>query len=318
MGLSNIMKFFSFLSSKEKLSLGIQLDKNFARIAVLEKEGDEFVLPIMPFEIELPEDAEQAGLIIRDELDKREIKVKNAVVSIPIGSTLYKTLKLPKFSSQELEEAVEWNIKEDIKSLKGSTVYDYDIISEEDDVYNILVVIAKIDEIEEAKDILYYAGITPDIMDSEGIALINIANLQKEKDPALKEEANLCILHLDYNDSYLVFFHNNVFVQTLNFDAKRYEEVNPNEKEKIVDKLIKEINYFFLTISEPKSIFTSGLFVKFPEIQAYMQLKFSTRFSLVELDPVKALNLDYEGRIPLSLYAVPFGLAYRRFENDKD
>jgi len=318
MNLSNIFKFFSFLSPKEKLSLGIQLDKNFARIVALEKEGKEFILPIMPFEIELPEDAEQAGLIIRDELDKREIKVKNAVVSVPIGSTLYKTLKLPKLTPQELEEAVEWNIREDIKSLKGSTVYDYDIVSEEEDVYNILVVIAKIDEIEDAKDILYYAGITPDIIDSEGIALINIANLQKEKDPALRDEANLCILHLDYNDSYLVFFHNSIFVQTLNFDAKKYEEVNPNEKEKIVDKLIKEINYFFLTISEPKSIFTSGLFVRYPEIQAYMQLKFSTRFALIELDPAKALSIEYEGKTPLSLYTVPFGLAYRRFENDQD
>ncbi len=316
MKLSNIFKLP--FSTKEKLSLGIQLDKNFARVAVLEKEGKDFILPVMPFEVELPEDTEQAGLLLRDQLDKRDIKVKNAVVSIPIGSTLYKTLKLPKLSPQELEEAVEWNIREDIKSLKGSTVYDYDIISEDENVYHIIVVIAKIDEIEEAKEILYYAGITPDIIDSEGIALINLANLQKEKDPALKEENNLCILHLDYNESYLVFLHNTIFVQTLNFDAKKYEDVNPNEKEKIVDKLIKEINYFFLTISEPRSIFTSGLFVRFPEIQAYMQLKFSTRFALVELDPVKALELDYEGRVPLSLYTVPFGLAYRRFEDDKD
>ncbi len=317
MKLSNIFRL-PFLGNKEEQSLGIQLDKNFARVAVLEKEGKEFILPVMPFEVDLPEDTEQAGLVLRDQLDKREIKIKKAAVSIPIGSTLYKTLKLPKLSPQELEEAVEWNIREDIKSLKGSTIYDYDIIGEDENIYHILVVIAKIDEIEEAKEVLYYAGITPEIIDSEGIALINLANLQKEKDPALKDETNLCILHLDYNESYLIFFHNNIFVQTLNFDAKKYEEVAPVEKEKIVEKLIKEINYFFLTISEPKSIFTSGLFVRFPEIHAYMQLKFSTRFALVELDPVKALNIDYSGKVPLSLYSVPFGLAYRRFEDDKD
>ncbi len=315
MKLSNIFKI-PFLGSKEVLSLGIQLDKNFARVALLEREGKELIIPVMPFETELPEDAEQAGLLLRDQLDKREIKVKKAAVSIPIGSTLYKTLKLPKLSPQELEEAVEWNIREDIKSLKGSTIYDYDIIGEDENVYHILVVIAKIDEIEEAKEILYYAGLTPDIIDSEGIALINLANLQKEKDPALRDENNLCILHLDYNESYLIFFHSNIFVQTLNFDAKKYEEVNPVEKEKIVEKLIKEINYFFLTITEPKTIFTSGLFVRFPEIHAYMQLKFSTRFSFVELDPAKALDVEYEGRTPLSLYTVPFGLAYRRFEDD--
>ncbi|WP_457639673.1 type IV pilus biogenesis protein PilM [Persephonella sp.] len=301
---------------KEKLGLGIQLDRGFARIALLEKSGGKYFIPIMPFEIPLVENKEQAGMLLREELEKRDIHIKNAAVSVPISSTLYKTVKIPKMSPKEIEEAVEWNIREDIKSLQGSTIYDYDIIKETDDEIYILVVISKIDDIEYIREIMKFAGIEPDIIDSEGVALINLAEEERKNNPELKEESNICIIHLDVNDSYLVFFHENIIVQSLSFDSKVYEELNPDDREQAVDKLINEINYFFLTINEPKVIYTSGLFAKFPEIQAYMQLKFSTRFSLVELDPVKALGIEFESSVPLSIYSVPFGLAYRRVGDD--
>ncbi|WP_029520005.1 pilus assembly protein PilM [Persephonella sp. IF05-L8] len=310
------IKPVSGIFHKEKTSLGIQLDKGFARIAVLSKEKGHFEIPIMPFEVSLVDNKEQAGLLIREELEKRDLHIKNVIVSIPTLSTLYKTLKLPKMSPKEIEEAVEWNIREDIKSIKGSTIYDYDIIEEKDDSLIVFVAISKIEDIENIREIMKYANLELDIIDSEGVALINLAEAERRNNPDLREENNICIIHLDINDSYLIFFHENVIVQSLNFDARSYEELSPDEKEVVVDKLINEINYFFLTINEPKIIYTSGLFAKYPEIQAYMQLKFSTRFTLVELDPVKALNIDFQGNIPLGIYNIPFGLAYRRFEDD--
>ena len=307
----------SNILQKEQTSLGIQLDKGFARIAVLSKEKGHFEIPIMPFEIALVDNKEQAGLLIKEELEKRDLNIKKAVVSIPTASTLYKTLKIPKMSLKEIEEAVEWNIREDIKSIKGNTIYDYDIIEDGEDTLTVFIVISKIEDIENIREIMKYAGLEPDIIDSEGVALINLAEAERKNNPELKEENNICIIHLDINDSYLIFFHENVIVQSLNFDARKYEELEPDDKEQTVDKLINEINYFFLTINEPKVIYTSGLFAKYPEIQAYMQLKFSTRFTLVELDPVKALKIDFQGNIPLSIYNIPFGLAYRRFEDDQ-
>ena len=310
------IKPVSSILQKEKTSLGIQLDKGFARVALLSKERGHFEIPVMPFEISLVENKEQAGLLIKEELEKRDLHIRNAVVSIPTASTLYKTLKIPKMSPKEIEEAVEWNIREDIKSIKGNTIYDYDIIGEEDDTLIIFVVISKIEDIENIREIMKYAGLEPDIIDSEGVALINLAEAERKNNPELREETNICIIHLDTNDSYLIFFHEHVIVQSLNFDSKNYEDLDPDEREKAVDKLINEINYFFLTINEPKVIYTSGLFAKYPEIQAYMQLKFSTRFTLVDLDPVRALNIDFQGNLPLGIYNIPFGLAYRRFGDD--
>jgi len=301
---------------KENLGLGIQLEKSFARVAALEKTTEGYTIPIMPFEVPFVDNKEEAGRLLREEIERRDIEVRSAAVSIPIGSTLFKTLKIPKMSPKEIEEAVEWNIKEDIKSLKGTTVYDYDIIKEEGDELYIVVVISKIDEIENIREIMKFAGIEPDIIDSEGIALINLAEAEKDNNPKLREESNICIIHLDINESYLIFFHENIIVQSLNFDSRSYEELNPDDKEEAIDKLINEINYFFLTINEPKIIYTSGLFAKYPEIQAYMQLKFSTRFALVELDPVKILDIEFESNVPFSIYSIPFGLAYRRLGDD--
>jgi type IV pilus assembly protein PilM len=89
-----------------------------------------------------------------------------------------------------------------------------------------------------------------------------------------------------------------------------------DDKEEAVNKLINEIDYFFLTINEPRVIYVSGLAAKYPEIEAYMQLKFAARFTLIDLTPKNAINLNIETENSklLSEYNIPFSLAYRRFE----
>jgi type IV pilus assembly protein PilM len=95
---------------------------------------------------------------------------------------------------------------------------------------------------------------------------------------------------------------------------KLYEMLDPDAKEQEVMRLIKEINYFFLTLQEPRIIYTSGLFVNYPEIKAYTQLKFSTRFILEDLDPVLSLNIKYSGNFPIQIYNASISLAYRGIE----
>jgi len=103
------------------------------------------------------------------------------------------------------------------------------------------------------------------------------------------------LIHLDKNDSYLLFSNNNAIIQPIDMNFKLYEILNPDAKEKEAMRLINEINYFFLKLQEPKVIYTSGLFVNYPEIKAHMQLKFSARFILEDIDPVLLLNIKYSG-----------------------
>jgi type IV pilus assembly protein PilM len=301
-------------SRKSKLFTGIELDTDYARIAVLEKDNEDLVFSIMPFEIQLTGDNEQDGLILRQELERRGLNVKVANFSIPVSAVLIKNLKLPKVSEKEMIDAIEWNIKEDIENLKVETVYDYSIINEDKDFYDIVVVITKINQINRVLEVAENAKIKVDIIEPSATALLNLAFLQKEKVEKNKEEKNICLIHLDKNDSYLLFSNNNIIIQPIEMNFKLYELLDPDAKEQEVTRLINEINYFFYTLQEPKIVYTSGLFVKYPEIKAYTQLKFSTRFVLEDIDPVPSLDIKYNGNFPIQIYNTSISLAHRGLE----
>jgi len=302
------------ISKKNKVFTGIELDTDYARVSILEKDGEDLIFSIMPFEIQLTGDNEQDGFILRQELERRGLNVKIANFSIPVSAVLIKNLKLPKVSEKEMIDAIEWNIKEDIENLKAETVYDYSIIHEDKDFYDIVVVIAKNKQINRVLEVAENAKIEVDIIEPSAMALLNLAFLQKEKVDKNKEEKNICLIHLDKNDSYLLFSNNNVIIQPIEMNFKLYEMLDPDAKEQEVMRLINEINYFFLTLQEPKIIYTSGLFVKYPEIKAYTQLKFSTRFILEDIDSVLSLNIKYSGNFPIQIYNTSISLAYRGLE----
>jgi type IV pilus assembly protein PilM len=301
-------------SKKNKLFTGIELDADYARVAVLEKDNEDLVFSIMPFEIQLTGDNDQDGLILRQELERRGLNVKIANFSIPVSAVLIKNLKLPKVSEKEMIDAIEWNIKEDIENLKVETVYDYSIINEDKDFYDIVVVITKINQINRVLEVAENAKIKVDIIEPSATALLNLAFLQKEKVEKNREEKNICLIHLDKNDSYLLFSNNNIIIQPIEMNFKLYELLDPDAKEQEVSRLINEINYFFYTLQEPKIVYTSGLFVKYPEIKAYTQLKFSTRFVLEDIDPVLSLDIKYNGNFPIQIYNTSISLAHRGLE----
>lgn len=299
------------LGRKQDVSVGIEIDYDFCRVSLIKEENGSLSLPVMPFEFDIFEDEEQSGIILKDELSRRGINIKQANFSIPVSSTLFKNIRLPKASEKDLKEAIEWHIKEDIENLKSSTIYDYSVLSEEDGFFNITVVITKMDVINRVMSIADSAGIEPNIIDSVGTSLINVTLLQKEKMESHKDEKNICLIHIDRNESFMLFSKNNIILQPLDFDVKRYDTLSPDEKEQEVIRLMNEINYFFLTINEPRIIYTSGMFVKYPEIKAFMQLKFVSRFILEDIDPVMALNINYKGSFPLQIYNASLFLAYR-------
>lgn len=299
------------IGKRQKVFVGIEIDYDYCRVSALQKEGDVISLPIMPFEFDIPKDENQAGLILRDEISRRGLNIKYANFSVPISATLFKNVKLPKAQDKEIREAIEWNIKEDIENMRVSTVYDYSILSEEDGFLNIVTVISKLDVINRVFQIAENASIEPEIVDSVGTSLINLALLQKERVDSHREEKNICLIHLDKNDSFMLFSKDNITLQPLDFDIKNYDTLSPDEKEQEVIRLVNEINYFFLIINEPRIIYTSGFFVKYPEIKAYMQLKFGSRFILEDIDPAVTLNSEYSSSLSLQIYNASLSLAYR-------
>lgn len=308
---------FGKLGGRQRSSIAIEIDEDICKVSALSLNKGSLEIPVLPFEFEITGDDEQIGKFLKEELNRRGLtNVNSANFSIPLSATLYKNIKLPKTSYKEIKDAVEWQIRDDIENLRTSTVFDYAVISEENNTINVLVVITKLSVIESIFTIAESAGITPNIIDSKGDSLINTVLLQKEKVEAYKEESNICVIHLDRNESYLIFYKENVVLQPLDFDIKRYESLTPDEKEQEIIKLIEEINYFFLTISEPKIIYISGYTPQYPEIKAYSQLRLGSRFILEDIDPVLALNLRYSSSFPFQIYASTLFLAYRGLYDD--
>ncbi|NPA52502.1 MAG: hypothetical protein GXO22_06375 [Aquificae bacterium] len=304
--LSNIMK-------KTKLLAGIQLEGDIIRILVVDKEN--LTTYNQPIEYHLSED-EKENI---PEVLKRELLGLNigepidAVVGLPISVSLIKNLKLPKMDKKDLMEAIEWNIKEEMQTIKGDTIYDFDILGEENDMYNIIVVVAKKSDIERLEQIEKEAGIKILHIDSNPIALINISILQKERKGVLGEEDNaVCSLYIDEDISYIIYYQNGLSTETLSFKLKDFKTFEESEPE--LTKLINEINYFFLTVNEPPVVYIAGAILEYPDVKEYIQSKFIGKFAFVDIDPPEILGINYVGDKHPGVYAVPFGLIYRGLE----
>ncbi|MBX0310221.1 MAG: pilus assembly protein PilM [Sulfurihydrogenibium sp.] len=300
---------------KKRKSVGIELDSNYARVSILGRNGENLEFLVTPFEVELIGDNEQDGIILSQEFKRRGIDVKTANFSIPTSTVLVKNLSIPKVSEKDMIDAIQWNIREDLASLKSETVYDYFVICEDEDLCDVIVVIAKKEQIDRVLKVAESANVEVDIIEPSAIALLNLAFLQKEKADNLKKEKNICLIHLDKNDSYLLFSNKNtVIIQPITIDLNIYEKLDADAKEQEVIRLINEINYFFLTLQEPKVIYISGLFAKYPEIRAYAQLKFNARFILKDINPLQSLNIRHNNNLPIQIYNTSVSLAYRGLE----
>lgn len=293
---------------KTRLLSGIEIEEGHVRILFLDKESS--VTFYKPIEFEVKKEDSIVNLIKNEILSLNLNEKIEAVIGVPVSSTLIKNLKLPKMEKRDLIEAVEWNIKEEIQTIKGETVYDFAIVGEEEDMYNVLVVVAKREEIEEIENLEKNSNITIKHIDSNLIALLNIAQLHKEKKGSLGEEDNIiCILHVDKDISYIVHFQNNISTQILNFSLSGYSSLEENMAE--VTKLANEINYFFLTVNEPSTVYISGEILEYPEIKEFIQTKFVGKFAFVDMNPAEVLDINYTGDKHPGVYSIPFGLIYR-------
>ncbi len=296
------------LSKKVKILSGIEIEENYVKILFLDRETS--TIFYKPLEISIDKDTSITDLIKSELLSLNINEKMEAVIGLPVSSTLIKNIKLPNMERKDLVEAIEWNIKEEIQTIKGETVYDFSILGEEEDTYNILVVVAKKAEVEQLEKLEKDSNLTIKCIDSNPIALLNIAQLYKEKKGSLGEEDNItCVLYIDRYISYIVHFQNTISTQLFNFHLSSYSSLEENMAD--LTKLVNEINYFFLTVSEPSTVYLGGEILEFPEVRSFVQSKFVGKFAFVEINPAEVLDINYTGDKHPGVYAVPFGLIYR-------
>ena len=310
---TGILKAFENIFRKTKYLAGIQIEENIIRVLVLDKEN--LTTYNRPLEIEFQnEDIDEIEeILVRELLGLNINEPLDAVIGVPMSLSLIKNLKLPKMDKKDLLEAIEWSIKEEMQTIKGETVYDFDIVGEENDMYNIIVVVAKKADIEKLEEIEKRTSIKILHIDSNPISLLNMASLQKERKGTIGEGENItCALYIDDFSSYIVYYQNGFSAEQLSFklrDFKTFEESEPE-----LTKLINEINYFFLTVNEPSVVYLGGSILEYPDIKEYIQSKFIGKFAFIDLDPPEILGINYTGDKHPGVYAVSFGLLYRGIE----
>ena len=292
------------LKKKTKEILGIQYEEDLLRVVALKKEKDEYSLVEFPLEIVIPNDTSY-GVALKKELENSEIKIKDAVISLPVSFTLIKNIRLPVIPENEIEEAIEWNIKEDLGAIKGEAFFDYDIVEKNGEFLTVVVVIVKLSDLEKVSKIAKENNLNLKVIDSAPIGLINLALKQKEI-VGDTDVDNFCVIHIDKKNSFVSFYNQGINIQTLDFSILSYENLDVIQKEEVITKLINEINYFFLTLTEPKQIYLSGYFSKYPEIKTMLNNKFEDKFVLVDLDPSIIFGLDYLS----DDYKGPFNIAF--------
>ncbi|NPA13070.1 MAG: hypothetical protein GXO45_03685 [Aquificae bacterium] len=276
------------LFTKKRKGVGIQVGKRFIRLAVLNNKQKitEF------FTLETVDDPKQAGILLGEEIEKRKLHIDTAYISLPSNLTIFKTVKLPLIPQEEIPEAVEWHIKDDVYDLKEEVVYDYHITHKDQQGLTLLVVMAKKSPVERVKKVVEQVGIKPQVITAEGIAVLNLVG---------DKEAG--ILHIDREGSLLIQSGKGITVHQLTFATEEYNTLPQTEKERALSKLIDITVLPILSVNGVKELYLSGEIT--PEMEEYIQ---------VSLGRITSIQWIYKDK--LSQYTVPIGLAYQMVEDD--
>jgi len=119
-------------------------------------------------------DQAQIVQILRDSWEKFGIIEKTVSIIIPEFSTFIKSLRLPKLSFEELDEAVRWQAQELLFYSGSETILDWKIIETGPDYYQILVVAVLKEVLSSYVDSISNAGLYPIAVETPSLSLARI------------------------------------------------------------------------------------------------------------------------------------------------
>jgi len=105
-----------------------------------------------------------------------KLKEKSVGIVIPEFSTFTKSIKLPKLSPSELDEAVRWQSKDFLLDLSHDMVLDWEVVKEEDGEFQILVVAMQKDALTHYVDATSRAGLYPLVVETPSLSLTRISD----------------------------------------------------------------------------------------------------------------------------------------------
>jgi type IV pilus assembly protein PilM len=285
------LSFPSLKVKRAKNYLALQVGKSFIRLLELGEDGK----PIFqPQEIIFEDRDENKKLsALKKIVAEYGLQGHKVIASLPATDGILKLNKYPsKISQKDLNTAIDWVIKRETSQIKEETVYDYFILRGEDAI-SVALVLARAESVNRLTNLISSAGLKPEIIDYEVLAIVNYGIYHKLALP-------FSILYIDYDYSILLTYSpSNISYSVINWDYLGYSKKagSSSTSEELLESFFAEVRNL-IVINDIFNVYVAGVGLGNESFTEYI------------LENLPILGLLDAGELPPNFF-IPYTLSLR-------
>lgn len=235
-------------SKKARTCLGLDIGNYNLKIVEVEKKETE--VSILNAKIVDIRQAKNISEVIKDEFGQLRISAKKANISISGEDVVARYLSLPKMTGEELKKAMDFELEDHIPFKPDEVYTDYHVLGDEANSKNrmrVFLVATKKNLIDEKIKLLRQAGLEPEIITTDALALKNIFYFNYPD----KNEANIALLNIGDKITNLLITREMVpyFVRDSRFGGEAITTLLQT-KTQLDIKAVEEIKHNFQNVSK--------------------------------------------------------------------
>ncbi|MFZ8860736.1 MAG: pilus assembly protein PilM [Thermocrinis sp.] len=283
------LSFPSFKVKRAKNYLALQFGKSFIRLLEL---GEDEKPIFQPQEIIFEDGDENKKLsALKKIVAEYGLQGHRVIASLPATDGILKLYKYPsKISKKDLDSAIEWRIKSELTQIKEEAIYDYFILHGED-ALNLALVLARAESVNRLTNLISSAGLKPEIIDYEVLAIVNYGIYHKLALP-------FSILYIDYDHSILLTYSpSDISYYVINWDYLRYSKKAGSSSEEPLESFLAEARNL-IVINDIPDVYIAGVVLNDQSFLDYI------------LENLPILGLLDAGELPPNFF-VPYILSLR-------
>jgi len=284
-----ILSFPSFKVKRAKNYLALHVGKSFIRLLELGKDEK----PIFQPQEILFEDGDENKKLsaLKKVVAEYGLQGHRVIAALPATDGILKLNKYPsKISQKDLNTAIDWVIKRETSQIKEETAYDYFILRGEDAI-SVALVLARAESVNRLTNLISSAGLKPEIIDYEVLAIVNYGIYHKLALP-------FSILYIDYDYSILLTYSpSNISYYVINWDYLGYSKKAGSSSEELLENFIAEARNL-IVINDILDVYIAGVVLNDQSFLDYI------------LENLPILGLLDAGELPPNFF-VPYILSLR-------
>jgi Tfp pilus assembly protein, ATPase PilM len=246
------LSFPSFKVKRAKNYLALQAGKSFIRLLELGEDGK----PIFQPQEIIFEDGDESKKLsaLKKVVAEYGLQGHRVIAALPATDGILKLYKYPsKISQKDLNSAIEWRIKSELTQIKEEATYDYFILHGED-ALNVALVLARAESVNRLTNLISSAGLKPEIIDYEVLAIVNYGIYHKLALP-------FSILYIDYDYSILLTYSpSSISYSVINWDYLGYSKKagSSSTSEELLENFIAEARNL-IVINDIFDVYIAGV-----------------------------------------------------------